>query len=213
MKKPHVVKETKREIKERSPPPSSNIRAHFWLTHGGMELYKKHLETNKTLELYISKIVEEKIRNHSLKFRDENKEVMGFLLGDVFRYNDKIYAVAKDVATTDLDASMISVRFQRNGFEKLFEQMDSVTFDYIIVGWYHSHPGHHCFMSKTDIKTQKHIFNKEFHSAIVIDPVNKEIEAYKLAGKGYKALSFAVYWDEYQDPYRRVVKKMKRRRE
>ncbi|MGD0818961.1 MAG: hypothetical protein ABR986_11305, partial [Methanomassiliicoccales archaeon] len=99
------------------------------------------------------------------------------------------------------DASLVSVRFDRQGFEKLFESLDDCGFDYVIVGWYHSHPGHGCFLSQTDIDTQVSMFNRPFHSALVIDPVNMEIEAFKVENGRSIHRPFAIYWDEFQNPY------------
>ena len=84
---------------------------------------------------------------------------------------------------------------------KLFEELDHCDFKYVIVGWYHSHPSYTCFMSATDIQTQRTMFNQRYHSAIVIDPVNKEIEAFYLNNDRVESRPFTVYWDEYQNPY------------
>ncbi|UCE45194.1 MAG: hypothetical protein JSU93_07430 [Methanobacteriota archaeon] len=65
-------------------------------------------------------------------------------------------------------------------------------FSYAIMGWYHSHPGHTCFMSKTDLSTQRVMFTQPYHCALVIDPVNREIEAFKLLGEGCVTVPFAV---------------------
>ncbi len=109
--------------------------------------------------------------------------------------------MVRDVATTDLDASSTRVRFRRDGFERLFASMDDIGFDHIVVGWYHSHPGHGIFMSPTDVDTQKSMFASSFHRAVVIDPINKEIGAYRMGKVDVEPVPFAVYWEEYQNPY------------
>jgi hypothetical protein len=60
-------------------------------------------------------------------------------------------------------------------------------------------------MSSTDVQTQRGMFNLRGHSAIVIDPVNKEIEAFYLDEGKVRSRPFAVYWDEYQSPYYGMV--------
>ena len=152
-------------------------------------------------DLYLSKLAEEKIRNHAMSRLDPRMEIMGLLLGTVYRHREREYVLVRDVATTDLDASLISVRFDRLGFEKLFESLDDSGFDYVIVGWYHSHPGHGCFLSQTDLDTQVSMFNRPFHSALVIDPVAMEIETFKVEEGRSRHRPFAVYWDEFQNPY------------
>ena len=128
-------------------------------------------------------------------------EVMGLLLGTLYRHREREYVLVRDVVTTDLDASLVSVRFDRQGLEKLFDSLDDSGFDYLIVGWYHSHPGHGCFLSQTDVDTQVSMFNRAFHSALVIDPVNMEIETFKVEKGRSLHRPFAIYWDEFQNPY------------
>jgi hypothetical protein len=36
------------------------------------------------------------------------------------------------------------------------------------------------------------MFSQEYHSAVVIDPLNKDIKAFKLEGDGYCEVPFAV---------------------
>lgn len=186
-------------IRERPPPPRERTKMHKWLSGRSLERYAT--QEAKGFELYLSKVAEQKIRNHALAHMGEGKEVMGFLLGTVCRHQGREYTLVRDVATTDLDATAVSVRFDRSAFDKLFEELDSCDFKYVIVGWYHSHPSYTCFMSATDIQTQRTMFNQRYHSAIVIDPVNKEIEAFYLENDRVESRPFAVYWDEHQNPY------------
>ncbi|MFQ5885354.1 MAG: hypothetical protein ACE5IO_09675, partial [Thermoplasmata archaeon] len=94
----------------------------------------------------------------------------------------------------------------RDGFELLFDRLDDVDFDYIIVGWYHSHLGHTCFMSPRDVETQREMFRERYHFAIVLDPIELQIEAFTLSGENCVAAPFAVYWEEFEDPYGRTKK-------
>lgn len=199
MSSPHVVGSKDKLIREREPPPQDRRTAHKWLNDKAKEEYLGREE--KGYELYISKLAEEKIRNHASSTSSARLEVMGLLLGNIFRSDGNEYALVRDVATTDLDSSSVRVRFSRDGMEKLFASLEDAGFNYLIVGWYHSHPGHRCFMSPTDVETQKGLFNKRFHSAVVIDPINKEIEAFYLDGGRVRSRPFAIYWDEFQNPY------------
>lgn len=194
-----IVGSSERIVVEKAPPEKEYIKPHKWLSKTSL---KKYLESEtKGFDLYLSKLAEEKIRNHAMSRLEPRIEIMGLLLGTIYKHGGREYVLARDVVTTDLDASLISVRFDRQGFEKLFESVDESGFDYIIVGWYHSHPGHGCFLSQTDIDTQVSMFNRPFHSALVIDPVNMEIETFMVEnGRSYHR-PFAVYWDEFQNPY------------
>jgi len=197
-KKPTITSSNDLVIEERPKPPSDRCRPHKWLSEASLQKYE---ENRPGLELYISKLAEERVRNHALSRIDDRTEVMGFLLGSVYEDHRSRYVLVRDVATTDLDATSVSVRFDREGFERLFASMDESCFNYVIVGWYHSHPGHRCFLSQTDVETQSKMFNGPYHSALVIDPVNVEIAAFELKDEAVVEKPFAVYWDEYQNPY------------
>ncbi|MDW5564065.1 MAG: hypothetical protein SA339_12665 [Methanomassiliicoccus sp.] len=199
MSKPTIVADHQAQRKEQPPPPRERYGAHKWLTEKRLEEYRAN--EWGSLELYVSKLAEEKIRNHALMHVSERREVMGLLLGGLYQHEGREYSVVRDVVTTDLDATEVSVRFDPRAFEKLFASLEDIGFRYVIIGWYHSHPSYHCFMSSTDVQTQQAMFNLRGHSAIVIDPVSKEIEAFYLDEGRVHSRPFAVYWDEYQSPY------------
>jgi proteasome lid subunit RPN8/RPN11 len=209
---PKVVNETKKEIKPKEPPPITNIRKHYWLKGKSQELYQNIILSSGVFPVYLSKKAEEKIRNHSIKHGDDGTEVMGLLLGEVYEHRKMRFAVIRDVATTRLNASEVSVKFDKENMGELFDQMDDSGFDYVIVGWYHSHPGHSCFMSPTDMRTQKTMFSEDYHCAIVIDPLCMEIEAYAMEGEEYKPIPFAIFWEEFEDPYGKKIAKKRRKK-
>jgi proteasome lid subunit RPN8/RPN11 len=43
----------------------------------------------------------------------------------------------------------------------------------VIVGWYHSHPGHGVFLSGQDMTIVRSIYNLGWHLAMVLDPIHK----------------------------------------
>ncbi len=200
MDRPRIVGETRRDLEEHSPPPRERTRGHWWATKKTRDLVEAMGERD-AYPLYLSRRAEERIRNHALSKMEERLEVMGFLLGDAFLHRGAPYAVVRDIATTDLDASSVGVRFEREGFERLFESMDAAGRDLLVLGWYHSHPGHGCFMSETDVETQQGLFPEPYHAAIVVDPIQTEWEAYALAGDEVAPIPFVVYWEPYEDPY------------
>jgi len=199
-----IVSEDRREPRVAKPP--ANARPHLWFRDMDADLLRLRMGEDMPLAAYVSKHAEAKMRNHSLSARDKKTEVMGLLLGEARRWRDVDYIMVRDVATTDLDASSVSVKFASAGFEKLFESLDLAGFDYVVVGWYHSHPGYGCFLSETDLKTHSGIFVSPHSIAMVLDPQFFEIAAFRIkAGKADK-LDFAVYWDEYDDPYGGLVR-------
>jgi proteasome lid subunit RPN8/RPN11 len=194
------MSERKRAITERSPPPEERSRPHYWLREGMRCEVEKALAESEPLPLYVSKTAEAKMRNHSISSGRKGLEALGLLLGDVHLHSGRRHTIVRDAVTTDLCSTGVSVSFDRGGFETLFEHLDEAGFDYVIVGWYHSHPGHTCFMSPRDIQTQRSIFKEDFHFAIVLDPIESQVEAFTLSGSECVPAMFAVYWEEDEEP-------------
>ena len=197
MRTPTIIGGKDLEVEEMPPPSEERAIPHKWLPKDAMSLYADE----QGAEMYLFKTAEEKVRNHALSKVEEGLEVMGFLLGEVFTHQGTEYTVVRDVATTDLEATSVSVRFDPDGFESLFASLECARFRYVLVGWYHSHPGHGCFLSSTDLATQRGIFDRSYHTALVVDPVRMEMDAFYLSGAEVRRRKFMVYWDEFQNPY------------
>ena len=189
-----IVKETRRRRLAVEPPDG---KAHPWAPDR---------RTGRS-RAYISSKALKAIMAHCERQARDGLEAMGFLSGGVFSWKGKAYTVARDALTAPLEATAVHVRFDRTGFQGLFEQLDRLEYEYIIVGWYHSHPGYGCFMSGTDQETQMSGFSEPFHVALVVDPVKKEMRAFRLArrpkgpsGKDivvpFEEVPFGVYSDE-----------------
>jgi len=136
---------------------------------------------NYECDLFIRKKALLDMLMHCKAYREVQLEVMGLMVGYRFNWNGRDFTVVEEVVTSELDTSAISVKFA--SFEPLFNELDKFEKegkDYILVGWYHSHPGHTSFMSPTDKDTQMRMFNKPYQSAVVIDPINIEMKAFKL---------------------------------
>jgi proteasome lid subunit RPN8/RPN11 len=190
---PKIVSEQKKEFQIKPPSKSSQI-------------FHPQGEPDNVCTVYIDKTALDKMINHCKENAKSGLEVMGFLVGEVFRWEDFLYSIIKDVITTDLQSTEISVRFDSEGFELLFEKLDSLDYDYIILGWYHSHPNLGCFMSQKDVDTQKRMFNMPFHSAIVLDPIKEELKIYKLEEDDYKEVPFGIYNED--DKYLKEIREI-----
>ncbi len=123
----------------------------------------------KGVSLFVREDILSTMTDHADEGYLDNKEVMGLLIGNVNADDEGQYATVTDIATTDLDADVVSVRFREDALEDLFRNIDRCKGD-AIVGWYHSHLGVGCYLSDTDIRTHKGIFGDEMGFAIVIDP-------------------------------------------
>jgi len=204
--KPRIVSETKRPVEERRPP-TNRLRPHSWLSEESLAAFRSVEESDRPFTMYLSSRAEAKVREHASKEAPNRLEVMGLMLGEVNSWQETCYSVVRDVATTQLRSTASKVRFDPDAFPRLFVGLDGSGFDYLLVGWYHSHPGHTCFLSRTDLDTQRRMFNQPYHSALVIDPVNREIRAFRLAPGGYEETPFAVFTPSGRDAGGRNVRK------
>lgn len=191
--RPKILKETRREIAEKAPPSWTSISPHDWLSEESIAQYDMLFDSGEPFPIYLSEDSERKIRNHAERDASRKLEVMGFMLGEVNSWKGRTYSVVLDVVTTELKSSSSKVRFDPEAFPKLFHKLDDTGFDYILVGWYHSHPGHTCFLSKTDLDTQRGIFDQPYHAALVIDPINCEIKVFRLSGQEHEEVAFAIF--------------------
>ncbi len=146
------------------------------------------------VELYIGSLAFRTMMEHCVDLGNQELEALGFLLGDHFTHGGEEYTVVEEVVTSELDSSSISVKIKdfTSMFERMYE-LEKAGKDYILVGWYHSHPGHTCFLSPSDIETQKRMFRESYHVAVVVDPVNTEIKSFKLKQGDTREISFGVY--------------------
>jgi proteasome lid subunit RPN8/RPN11 len=193
MSRPRVVGEARKAVLSMEPPSGKTVQPHEWLSTESRMAFDRTLSSGRPFEMYLSRKAESAIRRQADAVAAERLEVMGFLLGEVRRWVDVEYVVVREIGTTNLESTNAKVRFERKALPKLFADLDKASFDYVIVGWYHSHPGHTCFMSKIDLRTQRAIFDQSYHTALVVDPLSREIKMFKLSGDGYAEYAFALF--------------------
>jgi len=201
MNSPRILSFIRKPINEREPPDLNRIRPHEWFQESLLSRYNRRREEDGYFELYISKLAAEKMTNHAYRLGKTQKEALGFILGDVCRSEGREFVMGRDIVTSSLISSSNRVSFDRESLPHLFSELDSSGFDYVIIGWYHSHPGYGCFMSKVDINTQLTMFSESYHSAVVVDPISKEMQAFKLRDEQCEIRDFAIYWHELEKPY------------
>ncbi|MHA1231042.1 MAG: Mov34/MPN/PAD-1 family protein [Candidatus Helarchaeota archaeon] len=120
-----------------------------------------------------------KIKNHALRgYQQDSSEVIGYLLGRFKNKSIEIHdIVIPEQKTTNVHAEITDER-------ALVEYLQKNSNQNVHVGWYHSHPNIGCFLSNTDISTQKYWQRVNYRMvAIVIDPVKKDIKAFRLNKK------------------------------
>ena len=119
-------------------------------------------------QIYISSLALLKMLKHSragIPF-----EVMGLMVGEI---HDDYTITVIDVFSMPQMGTTISVESVDPVYQTEFmDMMKQVGRDQICVGWYHSHPGFGCWLSGTDVETQK---SQEMLNpravGVVVDPV------------------------------------------
>jgi 26S proteasome regulatory subunit N11 len=95
---------------------------------------------------------------------------MGLMLGD---YVDEYTVKCIDVFSMPQSGTETTIESIDEGFQvKMVEMLKQTGRNEIVVGWYHSHPGFGCWLSQTDINTQK-TFEQQVPRtvAVVVDPI------------------------------------------
>ncbi len=140
-------------------------------------------------DVYVSSEALEAAEEHFRQASWDGKEALGLLVGRAFVHKGRAYAVAESYVTADNEATAVSVKFSREAFSKLSEKLSDGK---QVVGWIHSHPDYGCFLSHTDIATQEAFFTENYHFAMVVDPVRRERQCFKVHASRYVPVSFAV---------------------
>ena len=142
-------------------------------------------------DIFVSEDAINEMLGHAERGASDNAEVMGLLAGNVYRDADGTYASVTKAVTSGLLSDDVSVRFDPSCMSELFDALDSLDFDYVIVGWYHSHLGIGCFMSETDVSSHASAFGETGY-AIVVDPIKEELKVFKGTKDGTSEASMAV---------------------
>ena len=158
-----------------------------------------NIEEDFVFPVYIN----EDIINEIVNLCKESKlEIMGQLIGRVYKFNGKKYIIINDSlfikgAIHSEKYGTASVEGALGEFEKRFQEIKEQKGDVNLrrVGWWHSHPGFQCFLSSVDLQTQKSVFPESHEVALVVDPVNDYFKFFTLDGeseKEYKSLDYAI---------------------
>ena len=162
------------------------------------------IEENYVFPVYIK---EDTINKIILYCKSFEKEIFGYLIGNILKWDDKIYVKIEDLlfilgAIHSEDFSTAQIEGTAGKYESKFQRLKkkSQNSSLRIVGWWHSHPDFGCFLSNTDLTTQTYFFPESYQVALVVDPIRDELGFYTLADgseKGYKPISYAVNRTSY----------------
>ncbi len=156
------------------------------------------IEKNTIFSIYIFDYVLKEIREISEKFE---YEIFGYLIGELFRWKNKLYIIINEHIFLESGAESTRYRVsQMEGMAGKYEErfrglrLKRDNQNLRVLGWWHTHPDIGCFLSKTDMSTQRFFFPESYQVALVVDPVRKEYEFFSLdeSERGYKVFDYAI---------------------
>lgn len=147
-------------------PPSLRELFYSFSDGGGMQADTTLVDTSE--QVYLSPLALLKILKHGRA--GVPMEVMGLMLGEfVDEYTIRIV----DVFSMPQSGNSVSVEavdpvYQTN----MLEELKKTGRHEMVVGWYHSHPGFGCWLSGTDVNTQKSFEQLSPRAVgVVVDPI------------------------------------------
>lgn len=154
---------------------------------------------NFIFPVYIHQGVIESIKE--LCKRSES-EIFGYLVGSILIWKCIIYVIIEESlfimgAIHSNKFSTSQVEGTAGVYQQEFQRLKTLrrNENLRIVGWWHSHPDFGCFLSSSDLLTQKYFFHKSYQVAMVVDPIRNEFEFFTLDNntkEGYKSISYAI---------------------
>jgi len=165
------------------------------------ELNVQNKEISVLFQVFIKNGILERIIEHGRI--GGQLEVFGYLVGEIFKFNDQSYIVIEEelFIKESGDSQQYTIQ-QLEGFSGKFHQMlkelRRKKENFLILGWWHSHPDFGCFLSKTDVTTTNYFFSEPYHVALVCDPIRNNFAFFKTTEQhesGYQEVSFAIIND------------------
>lgn|GEM_PF-6123449 len=136
-------------------------------------------------DLYLSRntisAIDEFIRKENREGIDEDvnqvPEVGGFLLGNYEQDSNGLYKIflEKFVPITPEQNDVYKVEFGVEAWVELDNVKDQNP-DYMLLGWFHTHPGHSLFLSQPDLKIHQGFFKHNFQVAMEIDTLTENLD-------------------------------------
>jgi proteasome lid subunit RPN8/RPN11 len=107
---------------------------------------------------------------------DINKELGGVFLGGAYKDGEgrKFIVIDNYIHAEHTNASVSRLTFTHETWEYINSRIDREFSGKMVLGWYHSHPGHTVFMSAHDMFIQENFFNMDFMTAYIYDPTINE---------------------------------------
>lgn len=125
-----------------------------------------------------SAVATEAVRRHAAS---SPIEIAGLLAGRVWSDSSHTFVIVEDAVPADehVERSSVHVIFQAEAWDVLSEELNRLSKDTLVVGWYHSHPNLGAFFSGTDRETQRGAFRSDWQLGVVMDPQRGEIATFR----------------------------------
>ena len=123
------------------------------------------------VDLVVSQEVLLQVNAHVAESFD--KEIGGFLLGNRNRCPERereFVVIDQHTPARFTEENAVSLKFTHETFLKLAEELKGKFNGKLLVGWYHSHPKMHVFLSGDDMTVHEQRFGQIWQSALVIGP-------------------------------------------
>lgn len=199
-----VVGESRRPVRTASPPAGGGVLPWREVPIDAAASSDERAGTVPTL--FIIEGVARAIDAHVRDRARAGEEALGLLVGDwALDGEGAPYSVALDAPTGELAGTTVSVRFRPEGLAQVARVLDTLDYDHVVVGWYHSHIDIGCFMSDIDMRTQRAGFPHAHQVALVVDAVRGEVAAFaNLSGRpGVARTRLVATRDDWGAPTRR----------
>lgn len=128
------------------------------------------------MNVFMHEMAEEHLKEHLTI--DSYTETGGVLVGQAYfcqKTNSYYTEIVGSIPAINTVGNRVHFEFTPESWKEIYKIRERDFPENIIVGWYHSHPGHGIFLSGTDLTTQRSCYNQIWQIAVVYDPINRQI--------------------------------------
>lgn len=166
----------------------------------GIDLSKvpeKPFPPSHRYRIFVSRKAHDAMWQHARDTLDEQKEVGGVLVGNVYKDEQGPFLeVTAAIVGEHTRNEGTQVTFTHETWEQVNKVKDKEHAKARIVGWYHTHPRFGIFLSEMDLFIQKNFFSEPWQTAFVLDPVQRT-EGFFIWSRGEPKL-IDEYWVEQE---------------
>ena len=121
--------------------------------------------------IYFAEEVVAEMKRHACS--ETSHEIAGVLAGQVDHQHNTVHVHAC-IPARHTRASQGNVTFTHESWAQINAAMDADYPDYVILGWYHSHPNFGVFLSSYDTFIHQNFFSASWQIAYVVDPIRHD---------------------------------------